>query len=797
MSSTAFLAALLSALPDASPWRAESFSTSDPKGVLSLGANPAGLAGAQDWELAFEGSPQGPQRRSAALASVGPLALGWTSAPSADVLVAQDDVVGRGLVREDIWQAGLGLPLGAGFALGGTLLRRELSGTSMGWSSDLGAIWRPSRHFSAGWHWKNAGGRDAERWEGHGVGLGVRPFGNPTLQLGWETWRGDVPNLADLLGRDREWLHELQGEVRPLPWLGLQGRWIPGHDDAWSFGASAQVTPHARLFSRTQPGAGGGTLQGLGVHMGGNRLPDAGTIPQGRVLYHVGNLIGEAGQDGLLRSRKGFAQVRSDLQRLGQRRDVKVLVLDLGSGAMSLTHAGELRREIQQLRSRGIRVVAWSQDLTMASMHVMSACTRAAISPLGTVRSRGLAVRSIYFGGALRKHGVDVQLIRTGPWKSAMEPLVADRMSDEARGDLQSWLHDLDSMVLGGVAMGRNIEPTRLLGWVDSGSLLPTQAHRLGLVDTLVEPGDLLAWAAPDLSPVPLPFAAPHPEDWGARRQVVVVPLEGQIVDGKGAPGMVPWGRNLHADAVVDVLKGLAKDASVAAVVLRVNSPGGSVVGSERIRRAVAELDKSKPVVASFAGTAASGAYLFSLPARRLWAEPEALVGSIGVFTAKVSVGRLLDSLGLKVETVATSPDAGSSSVLAPLDSSQIERWTEQVQDAYRMFSRLVMDARRMDTAAFARVDGGRVFTGARAVGTRLVDSLGGLDDALATALSEARLDDADVRWLVPGSAPWEQLVSRLEATTEVSPPWARAEALLASGGWGVWAQLPWELDGP
>jgi len=797
VSSTAFLAALLSALPDASPWRAESFSTTDPKGVLSLGANPAGLAGTQDWELAFEGSPQGPQRRAAALGSLGPVALGWTSAPSADVLAATGSGFGRVPAREETWLAGLGIPLPGGVALGATLQKRELSGTSMGWSSDLGATWRPVRYLSAGWHWKNAGGRDAARWEGHGAGLAVRPFGTPTLQLGWEAWRGDVPELADLLGRQRKIVQELQGEVRPFSWLGLQGRWIPDQSDSWSFGAYAQVTPHARLFSRTQPGAEGGVLQGLGVHMGGNRLPDAGSIPPGRVLYHVGDLTGEAGQDGLIRSQKGFAQVRADLQRLGQRSDVKMLVLDLGSGAMSLTHAGELRREILGLRSHGVKVVAWSQDLTMASLYVMSACTRAAISPLGTVRSRGLAVRSIYAGGALRRHGVDVQLIRTGPWKSAMEPLVADRMSDEARGDLQSWLHDLDSMVLGGVAMGRAIEPTRLLAWVDSGSMLPARARELGLVDTLVEPGELLEWAAPNLSPVALPFATPHDEEWGDRRQVVVVPLEGQIVDGKGAPGMVPWGRNLYADAVVDVLKGLAKDRSVAAVVLRVNSPGGSVVGSERIRRAVAELDKTKPVVASFVGVAASGAYLFSLPARRIWSEPEALVGSIGVFTAKISVGRLLDSLGLKVETVSTSADAGASSLLAPLDSMQVRRWTEQVQDAYRMFSGLVMTSRRMDTAAFGRVTGGRVFTGARAVGNRLIDSLGGLDDALTSALSEARLEDASVRWLVPGTAPWEQLVSRLEASATVAPPWARAESLLASGGWGVWAQLPWELDGP
>jgi len=786
-------AALLSADPLSAPWRAESFSVSDPRGVLSLGANPAGLASTQDWEFVLEGSQEGPERRSAVLASAGHFAAGWTSSPESFMPTLD----GIRSARQESWIFGFGVPLPGGLGLGAKAQHRSIGETSMGWSADLGAIWRPVRFLGLGWDWRNAGGRDGSSWEGHGFGVGVRPFGTPFFTLGWEAWKGGVPDFESYQ-TDHDVVQELQGEVRPFPWFALNGRWIPQEgEDSWSFGVSAQVTPYTRFFSRTQPRPEGGPLQGVGVHLGGSFLPDAGMTLPGSVLYHVGALSGEAGSEGLVHSKKGFAQVRDDLLLVAARSKAKVVVLDLGSGAMPLSQAGQLRRLVLKLRESGKRVVAWSQDLTMASLHVMSACDKAAISPLGTVRSRGLAMRTIYAGSALRKHGVDIQVVRTGPWKSAMEHYVADRMSDEARSDLEMHLHDLDSMILGGVAMGRRMDAAKLVAWIDTGSMLPAKAVQAGLLDTLVEPQELMSWAAPGTHPVTLPLAPDAPNDWGVARRVAVISLEGQIVDGKGSMGMVPWGQNLQADAVAAVLRELKDDASVGAVVLRVNSPGGSVVGSERIRRAVAELDKEKPVVASFGSVAASGAYLFSLPARRIWTEPEAIVGSIGVFTAKVSIGRLLDSLGLHVETVSTGPDAGSSSVLAAMDSSQSARVREQIEDAHRMFGDLVKKSRKLDSTAFSKIGGGRVFTGARSVENGLADSLGGLEDAVAWVAREAGLaEPAGTVWLVPGSGRWETMLSRLEMAAS-DKPWARYEALLSAPGTAMWAQLPWEIDGP
>lgn len=783
MLATASIVALLSADPNTAPWRAESFSTSNPRGVLSLGGNPAGLAWMQGWESALEVGNDGPSRRTAILLGTGPFAAGWTSVPGS-----------TGGSRDQNWLLGAGFPLPGGLSVGGRAVRRTTQDVVWGWSGDLGTLWRPFPLLSLGWDWENAGGRDRGRWQGHGLAVGIRPFGDPSLTLGLESWLGRTP----LSGTAWEGaVHELSGEVRPFPWLAANGRWIPSLDDAWSFGVSAQVSSYARLFGRTSPGPEGGTLQGLGAHFTEYALPGAlNSVPPGSLLYHVGKFSGETGSEGLIRSTKGFAQIREDLLTVAGRSDVRILALDLGSGRMSLSQAGQLRRLVLKLRESGKTVVAWSQDLTMASLHVMSACDKAAISPLGTVRSRGLALRSIYAGSALRKHGIDVQVVRTGPWKSAMEPFVADRMSDEARGDLETHLHDLDSMILGGIALGRGLEPTKLLGWMDTGSLLPSKAVAAGLLDTLVEPQDFMAWAAPGLRPAPMALSPQGTERWGEAPRVAILALEGQIVDHKGASGMVPWSNAMAADEVVRILDGLREDASVGAVVLRVNSPGGSVVGSERIRRAIAALDREKPVVASFGGVAASGAYLFSLPARRIWTEPEAIVGSIGVFTAKVSIGRLLDSLGLRVETVSTGPDAGASSVLAPLDAGQIERLREQVEDAHRMFGDLVRSSRKLDSAAFAALDGGRVFTGSRAAANGLADTLGGLEDAVAWVGEEAGLPLVRTQWIAPGSGRWSQLASRIDASMTATP-WSPWLELLGDTGPSVWAQLPWEIEGP
>jgi protease-4 len=236
----------------------------------------------------------------------------------------------------------------------------------------------------------------------------------------------------------------------------------------------------------------------------------------------------------------------------------------------------------------------------------------------------------------------------------------------------------------------------------------------------------------------------------------------------------------------------------VGAVILRINSPGGSVSGSERLRRAVEKLAAAKPVAASFGAVSASGAYLLSLPAGRIFAEPEGMVGSIGAFAAKVSVEGLLDSLGIHVEQVRTAPHAGAMSPFARLDSLEIARLTEFVGDTHREFAGLVRKWRKMDSSSFERVDGGKVFSGTRAVELHLADANGDLDEALAWARLRAGLPPtARVHWAEPKSTGFAAALGRASQATSrmLAPenPVDKLQALVPTTGVGIWAQAPWD----
>jgi protease-4 len=492
-------------------------------------------------------------------------------------------------------------------------------------------------------------------------------------------------------------------------------------------------------------------------------------------------------------------KLRDDFRQIEGLERLSTVAIDLGSTGFSPAVAGELRRQILDLRAHGIKVYAWAHDLDMGTLYILSAADQAAIDPDGAVRSRGLALDQLYFGKVLRRHGVDVQVVKTGPWKSAMEPFEADHMSDRAREGAQRLLLDLDSSIMAAVVTGRKVDPARLVAYVDSGSLLPSSAVVQNLVDTLLEETDLAKWAGADRrGTLQIPLAGAQRQTWGDGKRVEIVLLEGQIVDHEGEAGMVPWASGIAADRASALLDALRDDPSVGAVVLRVNSPGGSVSGSQRLRRSVEKLSAAKPVAASFGATSASGAYLLSLPAGRIFAEPEGVVGSIGAFAAKASVEGLMDSLGIRVEQVRTAPHAGAMSPFSRLDSVEVSRLTEFVDAAHIEFSGLVRKWRKMDSASFERVDGGKVFSGTRAVDLKLADANGDLEDAVRWAKQRAGLPyTAGVQWAQPRRAGISLAVGRATQMAsrilDQDNPVDRLQALLPVSGVGVWAQAPWD----
>lgn len=782
MNNAVRLALLLPGVLVAAPLVPAVFGVADPDGIWSLQTNPAGLARMREAELGLESGGRQSQSQDALAAGSAGWAAGWDHLPSES---------------GGTWDSNLRFGYGHGFAgglsAGVSAIRHDVDGSPTGWSADLGFLWQPSRYLSLGWLVPNLLDRDDSRSTGNAVGLAIRPTASSDLQVGMEARLARTPWVRSSWN-DPTW--EATARIQPASWLALDARVDPAHPGRWGLGVSAQATPELRFFSRTAPAPKGTEFQTFGAHW--TRLTrQALGVTSPVMVYRLPQSLSESGTRTLWGTQGGLRKVRTDFQQMEHLNGLTTVVLDLGSPRLSPSTSGALRRLVLDLRSHGIKVYAWAHDLDMGTLHVLSAADRAGIDPDGAVRTKGLSMEQLYLGRALRNHGVEVQVSKTGPWKSAMEPFESDHMSQPARDNLQRLLQDIDSSIMAGVVTGRGVDPVRLVAYVDTGSLLPRTAVAQHLVDTLVPESDLAKWArAPQRGPLEMPLEGSRKESWGQGRKIAVVLLEGQIVDRDGETGMVPWATGLSAERAAAEIDRLRRDPSVGAVVLRVNSPGGSVSGSQRLRRAVEELAAKKPVAASFGATSASGAYMLSLPAARIFAEPEGVVGSIGAFAAKVSVRGLLDSLGIRAEQVRTAPHAGALSPFSPLDSLESARLSDFVEDAHREFSGLVRRWRKLDSAAFDRVDGGRVFSGTRAVDLGLADSAGGLDDAIRWARHRANLpSDAAVRWVEPQPSRWSTALDRADALTSMRGPSLsdRIQSGLNDSRIGVWAQAAWD----
>jgi len=770
---------LLPVVLAAAPYRSNALASVDPDGAASLLANPAGIGLLDGPELEARLSGGRRTGQDALLAAIPHLAAGW-----------ERHATNSDTPFESSFLLGAGIPLGQNLSLGAAAVRHDLDGTTQGWSLDAGALWRPFRQISASWTSPDILRRDRTRSHENTLGLGIRPLGTPLIEIAAESFLSGTP-WNRISWNDPAW--ELGAKIRPLPWLGLEARFDPRHPGQYGIGAGLQFSPELSVFARSASGGNGPEFQSAGARWSARSRKSVDAI-DGVVVYRLPNPPSEAPSGNFWQRKAGLSRVRDDFRELSGMGQVKTVVLDLGATRFSPVQAGVLRRMVLDLRRSGKQVQAWVNDLDMANLHILSACDKAAMSPDGSVRTRGLGMDVLYFGKLLKSHGVAVQVVKTGPWKAAMEPFEKPSMSEQSRENLSRYLFDLDSMILGAVAQNRKIDPAKLVAFVDTGSLLAPTARTLGMVDTLLDHDDLRKWAPGRiLSPR---LGGVHDEAWGDGKRVAVVVLEGQIVDRAGETGMVPWNSSLVAENVARRLDGLRADSRIAAVVLRIQSPGGSVMGSERLRRAVERLAKDKPVVASFGYTAASGAYMLALPAARIFTEPEAMVGSIGVFAAKASVAGLLDSLGVKVERVRTAPHAGATSPYAALDSLEYARLTQFVEDAHRKFADEVMRARRMDTAAFGKVGGGRIFSGSRAVELSLADAVGGLDEALQWARTKAGVAaDRSPLWFDAKSSGWNfeaaaSALSTRSSEQNVLGQWSR---WIESPRATVWSQAAWE----
>ncbi|MBD2306058.1 signal peptide peptidase SppA [Chroococcidiopsis sp. FACHB-1243] len=440
------------------------------------------------------------------------------------------------------------------------------------------------------------------------------------------------------------------------------------------------------------------------------------------------------------------------------RRDPKIIGIYLdGSngaedGSSGYAKLKEVRGALEKFRAAGKKIIAYSSSWGEKEYYLSSVADTIVLNPLGAMEINGLGASTPFLTGALEKFGVGVQVIRVGKFKAAVEPLIRQNLSPENRQQTQKLLNDVWGEWRTAVGQSRKISPNQLQAIADGqGFLLAETAQKQGLVDKVDYFDRVLAqlkqltgeekenktFRQISLSA----YAGVSGKALGVERnsenKVAIVYAEGDIVDGQGEAGQV------GGDRFARIFRQLRQNPNVKAVVLRVNSPGGSATASEIIQREIRLTRESKkPVVVSMGDVAASGGYWIVTDANRIFAEPNTITGSIGVFGLLPNFQKLANNNGVTWDVVKTGKYADSQTVSRPKSPAELAVYQRAVDRIYSTFLSKVVEGRDLPQQKVEEIAQGRVWSGVSAKQIGLVDEIGGLDAAIDYATKQAKLGD-------------------------------------------------------
>ncbi|MCL2644571.1 MAG: signal peptide peptidase SppA [Betaproteobacteria bacterium] len=515
------------------------------------------------------------------------------------------------------------------------------------------------------------------------------------------------------------------------------------------------------------------------------------TVPEGGAVLFVrpvGTLVEQATFDPSLSFLSGEQQRETQLpdllEAIRAARDdsrIKLLVLETDDvDAGGIAKFGELRAAIADFKTSGKPVLARGERFNQSQYYLASVADEVHLAPDGFVLLHGLARYATYFRGALDKLGVKVHLFRVGEYKSFAEPFTRKDMSEEDREASLTLLNGLWGRIRGEISAARKLTPAQFDHYVHnyldtlkaSKGDQAAAAQTAGLIDHLSTReqwkalikerlGDRSAeenFRHIDANSYLTAIRRAYPKN---PNQIAVLVAQGTIVDGDQPPGAI------GGDSFARLIREARENKLVKALVIRIDSPGGSAWASEIIRQEL-ELTRQagKPIVASMSSLAASGGYWIAAGTDEIYAEPASLTGSIGVIGIFPEFSEPLGTLGLSVDGVGTAPLAAALDPRQPLDPVVAEALQLSVEHTYRRFLEIVAEARKMEPAAVDKIARGRVWSGQEAVGLGLADYTGGLNAALAGAASRAKLKNYTVTWPTQEIPPMRMLLKQLFSVT-------------------------------
>jgi len=721
--------------------------------------NPANLGWLPSWEIRYDGVYcDGTDKINCghALEAAAPLWFGFSTAARVDYVLTPGTDTPENQIYKDssyTWLTwGLAWHYGDTLSFGGSI-QGAFSGQSLYdglFGVTLGASFRPDPHVGL-----SVVVQDLNRPKGPPLPNGqplldrswtmaaaFRPTGRRNLEVALDVRylegadpTGQPPAIAALTGD--LWLPRASVAV-DIPYVGrARGDFEISHienDALRSFTASIGLELALGHFT-----AGGGALFGSGL--GGRDVGAFGTVSVSGVRQpglpqteHAVSIRIESTP-----GTRGHVALLQKLWRISETRSIDAVVLELRTEpADSFAHAEELADALRVLRARGKKVLCSLEDNGSRSLYVCANADRIVVNPAGGIRYAGLRSQYLYLAGLLDKLGIKAQFVRIGAHKSAPEEFENEHASPVAAADHEDYLRNVEAVFDKNLANGRHMTEERVREITRKGPFIASEAKAANLVDGTAfddeldrvvremvgKPVSLEKYEDPDDAPT----------SFGTRSGIAILYVDGDMVDGRSQNIPIVDMKLCGSYTIADTVRQLRDDPNIKAVVLRIESPGGSSMAADVMWRELTLLAKKKPLIVSMGSIAASGGYYIASAGKEIYAEPLTVTGSIGIFYGKADVSGLLGKIGVNVDTYKTTPRADAESLFRPFTHDEMVELKHKVKQFYDVFLDRVATGRHMTTAQVDAVGQGRVWVGQEAIERGLVDKLGGLREALAEA---------------------------------------------------------------
>ncbi len=461
------------------------------------------------------------------------------------------------------------------------------------------------------------------------------------------------------------------------------------------------------------------------------------------------------------------------LKKAAKNKNIEGIYMQAGGLGATPAMAQELRQALVEFKQSGKWIIAYGDSYTKTDYYLSSVADTVMLNPEGSVDFSGLATQLMFFKDVLDKVGVKMQVFKVGTYKSAVEPYICTEMSPANREQITSYLTSIWDNMVADVAESRGLDAGKLNSMADTLTMLTPAEDVLkaGLVDKICymdgvkemlrakcgledEDDDLVFASVSDV-------AKSEALDDKVDDKVAVYYAYGEIVQSTSSMGMNQQ-HQIVGDQMIQDLQNLREDDDIKAVVIRVNSPGGSAFASEQIWREVELLKAKKPVVVSMGGMAASGGYYISCAANRIFAEPTTITGSIGIFGMIPNASELMtDKIGLKFDVVKTNEMSDFGTMARPFNEAESAQLQKMIERGYDTFTRRVADGRGLSQDSVKVIAEGRVWTGEQGLKLGLVDELGNMDAAVAHAAKLAEMEKYRTVTYPEPASPFEQILNQ------------------------------------